>query len=160
MEDSHTVLDSPKCHQHGNIRMMLDGCAQIAAPSTNHLLVHSRKKERVMQIEVNNDNAMKVRKFYLSLCDQGRANFLWDNQISGGMLKLSPGQYPEAAPMHRVCRCGADPEPELGSDHSRVMCPRCGCRTASYQMPWLAWRAWDAEDLEVDDQNITIWEVM
>lgn len=113
-----------------------------------------------MQIEVNNDNVMQVRKYYLSLCDQGRANFLWDNQISGGMLKLSPGQYPEAAPMHRVCRCGADPEPELGSDHSRVMCQRCGCRTASYQMPWLAWRAWDTEDLEVDDQNITIWEVM
>lgn len=113
-----------------------------------------------MKIEVNNENAMQVRRFYLSLCDQGRANFLWDNQISGGILKLSPGQYPKAKPMHRACRCGADPEQDLDPHISRVICPRCGCRTAGYQMSWLAWKAWDAGDLEVDDQNITIWEVM
>lgn len=113
-----------------------------------------------MQIEVNHDNAMQVREFYMSLCDQGRANFLWDNQISGGILKLSPSEYPKAKPMHRTCRCGADPERDPDPLNHRVICPRCGCRTASYQMLRLAWRAWDAEDLEVDDQNITIWEVM
>lgn len=69
-----------------------------------------------MQIEVNKDNAMQVRKFYLSLCDQGRANFLYDNHISGGKLGLSPSEYPKASPMHRTCRCGTEPEIEQRPD--------------------------------------------
>ena len=61
-------------------------------------------------IDVTAENRDKVRSYYLSLCEQGRANFLYDNHIGGASLMLSPDQYPKVSPMHRECRCGSKAE--------------------------------------------------
>ena len=80
-------------------------------------------------IDVNAENRDRVREYYLSLCDQGRANFLYDNMIGGAALKLSPDEYPKTAPMHRKCKCGSEPELIMydNGDWSAA-CPNCGCR--------------------------------
>lgn len=113
-------------------------------------------------IQVTTENRDRVRAYYLSLCDQGRANFLYDNLIGGGALKLDPDQYPKAKPLHRICICGSEPE-LIGSMHiSRgdmyVRCPNCGCRAKEGAMPHLAWRTWDMNILK-EDENLTIWDL-
>ena len=112
-------------------------------------------------IDVNAENRDRVRNYYLSLCDQGRANFLYDNMIGGASLMLSPNQYPKVAPMHRTCKCGGKPETTMhdNGDWSAV-CPNCGCRSTKARTPFRALHAWDAGLLETDKENLTIWEVM
>jgi len=115
-----------------------------------------------MIIKVTDENKKKVRKFYLSLCDQGRANFLYDNMIGGGTIGLAPTQYPKSSPIHRACSCGSEPELK-GSLHTTrpdkyVFCPNCGCRSVKEWSEFLAWRSWDMMKLD-SKENITIWEV-
>ena len=112
-------------------------------------------------IDVTAENRDRVRRYYLSLCDQGRANFLYDNMIGGGSLMLSPNQYPKVPPMHRKCRCGAEAElvhHPIGD--CQIICPHCGCRSVRTNTPSWTWRAWDCEVLDTDTENLTIWEVM
>ena len=113
-------------------------------------------------LQVTSENRSRVRAFYLSLCDQGRANFLYDNLIGGAALMLDPDQYPKAAPLHRICSCGCEPE-LVGSIHIAkgdlyVKCPNCGCRGETEKAPHLAWRAWDVKRLR-KEANLTIWDV-
>ena len=116
------------------------------------------------KIVVTKDNRQQVRAYYFSLCDQGKANFLYDNDISGGHLMLSPSEYPKSAPEHRLCDCGGTPilEQQQGFDKydTYAICPNCGCRTTKQQTPYWAWKAWDNKELKVTDSNLTIWEMM
>lgn len=114
-------------------------------------------------MQVTADNRDRVRSYYLSLCEQGRANFLYDNMIGGAKLGLDPGQYPKTKPMHRTCICGNEPK-QAGSMNSGkkscyAYCPHCGCRSVNQVSPLMAWRAWDRNVLE-NDENYTIWEAM
>ena len=112
-------------------------------------------------IDVNAENMDRVREYYLSLCDQGRANFLYDNMIGGAALKLSPDEYPKTAPMHRKCKCGCEPELTMHDNGDwSAACPNCGCRSHKARTPMWALRAWDWEKLEINKENYTIWEVM
>lgn len=115
-------------------------------------------------IDVTAENRDRVRRYYLSLCDQGRANFLYDNDIGGGRLMLAPDDYPKSAPQHRLCDCGGVPHLEhlQGFDKydTYVICPNCGCRTIKQQTPHWAWKAWDRKVFDTDKENMTIWEVM
>ena len=115
-------------------------------------------------IQVTADNRERVKAFYLSLCDQGRANFLYENMIGGATLGLSPEQYPKVSPFHRRCSCGSEPV-LVGSMVAAkgdifIRCPNCGCKSVSERSPVWAWRAWDARKLATDDSNITLWEVL
>lgn len=112
-------------------------------------------------IDVTADNRDVIKKYYLSLCDQGRANFLYDNIIGGASLMLSPDEYPKVSPMHRECKCGEMPElvHHLSGD-CQVICPHCGCRSKRITMPAWAWRAWDNNLIETNEENMTIWEMM
>lgn len=116
------------------------------------------------RIKVTPDNRERVKKYYLSLCDQGRANFLYDNNIGGAELMLSPNQYPKASAMHRVCDCGAKPIMKTLSTFDKydtyVYCPVCGCRSLIEQTPWWAWKAWDQKLFVTENDNLTIWEMM
>lgn len=116
------------------------------------------------RIEITPDNRERVRKYYLSLCDQGRANFLYDNNIGGATLMLSPNQYPKASAMHRICDCGGTPTVETISTFDKydtyVMCPICGCKSIKERTPSWAWKAWDHKQLETENGNLTIWEMM
>jgi hypothetical protein len=112
-------------------------------------------------IDVTAENRDRVRRYYLSLCDQGRANFLYDNNIGGASLMLSPNQYPETPPMHRNCKCGAEPEIIFHSiGDCQIICPRCGCKSVRASTPMWTWKSWDHEVFETDMENLTIWEVM
>ena len=111
--------------------------------------------------DVTADNRDRVKSYYLSLCEQGKANFLYDNMIGGASLMLSPDQYPKASPMHRKCRCGSEPEVvwhPLGD--CQIICPRCGCKSVRTNTLNWTWHAWDCEVLDTDEENMTIWEIM
>lgn len=113
------------------------------------------------KIVVTKDNRQQVRAYYFSLCDQGRANFLYDNMIGGAALMLSPDQYPKVSPMHRKCRCGSEPELTMHDNGDwSVCCSNCGCRSLKGGTPFGALHAWDAEILETDKENLTIWEIL
>lgn len=116
------------------------------------------------KIQVTAENREQVRKYYLSLCDQGRANFLYDNDISGGQLMLSPHDYPKSGAEHRRCDCGAMPIMKTLQTFDKydtyVMCPVCGCKSLIEQTPTWAWKAWDQKLLVTVNNNLTIWEMM
>jgi hypothetical protein len=112
-------------------------------------------------IEVTAENRDRIREYYFSLCDQGKANFLYDHAIGGGTIGLAPSQYPKTAPMHRECRCGSNPELRMHDNGAwTVVCANCGCRSVKAISPMWALRAWDREMLETDKENMTIWEIM
>ena len=112
-------------------------------------------------IDVTAENRDRIKKYYLSLCEQGRANFLYDNHIGGASLMLSPDQYPKVSPMHRECRCGSKAEliyHPIGD--CQIICHICGCRSVRTNTPNWTWQAWDREVLDTDEENMTIWEIM
>lgn len=115
-------------------------------------------------IEVTKSNREQIRMYYFSLCEQGKANFLYDNRISGARLMLSPNQYPSVSPMHRRCDCGAEAKTYhlLGfdKDDCYVACPDCGCKSTKEWSPFWAWQAWDNYQLETDPDNMTIWDLL
>lgn len=116
------------------------------------------------RIIVTADNRERIRKYYFSLCEQGKANFLYDNEIGGASLNLSPNDYPKATAMHRICDCGSNPRCEhiatFDKHDTYVICPNCGAKTVKEVTPFWAWKAWDHKKLEAKDNNLTIWEML
>ena len=114
-------------------------------------------------IQVTAENRSRIRAYYLSLCDQGRANFLYDNAISCGSLQLDPEERPKRTPLHRACVCGGAPTLR-GSAHSApgeiyIQCPACGCRSVVASSKLWAWYAWDLNKL-FETENYTIWDAL
>ena len=116
-------------------------------------------------IDVTAENKNRVRAYYFSLCEQGKANFLYDNLIGGGRLGLRPDEYPKCPPLHRQCSCGSEPElhdnyNSVSREDCYVACKNCGCRAKGGRMPLDAWRAWDTMQLTGDENNMTLWEFL
>ena len=93
----------------------------------------------------------QLKKEYLQLDEQGRADWMYKNRISGGLMMLSPDQYPKVPPHHTPCKCGGKPEliiAPIGDDY--VRCTVCGRRAQKAFMPWEAWANW--EDGKYEDE--------
>lgn len=92
-----------------------------------------------------------MRAEYLALTDeQERADYLWSRRISGGVIGLSPSQYPNVPPRHEPCPfCGGAGEPvettaDMNVKNNRaIRCRECGRQTAAHWSTLGAWRSWD-----------------
>lgn len=102
----------------------------------------------------------QMRKEYFALTtDKDRANYLWRNRIGGGVIGLSPGQYPDCLPDHEPCKfCGGEGEPVKVTKNGNVVndwaiqCKTCGRRTAPIWSSSTAWRMWDDGKIEEGEQ--------
>ena len=120
--------------------------------------------ERFWWILEHPDDQQLLRKEYLALDDQGRADLLYLLRIGGAVLRLAPNQYPEAEPHRRPCVCGGEPEMITGyrpkgfysPDLCFVRCSRCGLQTAAHNMPTFAWHDWEDGKIVREDE-IKLW---
>ena len=129
--------------------------------------------EKVMQIDQDEryawivehpEEKAQLRKEYLALDDQGRADLLYRLRIGGASLRLAPHQYPNAKPHRRPCVCGGEPEMITGyrlkgfysPDLCYVRCKTCGLRTDYKNICSFAWHDWEDGKI-VPEEEIKLW---
>ena len=85
----------------------------------------------------------ELKKYLLSLSDADRAQYMYNHKISGGVVGLSPMQYPKSEPRRRPCDCGAEPVLVKTEHCAYVRCPMCGRQTEKRGSNIAAWYDWE-----------------
>lgn len=123
-------------------------------------LMEMDSDDRFRWIMEHPDDQQLLRKEYLALDDQSRADLLYRLRVGGAALRLAPNQYPEAEPHHRSCVCGGKPKLMRGKlvkyiapDKFIVRCSRCGLQTAAHNMPTFSWWDWEDGKLMYEDTD-------
>lgn len=108
------------------------------------------------------DTIEQARALYLAKDRQARANMLYHLGVGGGVLGISPKDYPNCAPVLRRCTCGAywtDTQTQYeGTQHDlvyRVVC-KCGKRTKWHPSNWAANVAWDKGELDEGVEQLSL----
>lgn len=116
--------------------------------------------ERIAWLQDHPEEQTQLRRDYLALDQQGRADLLYRLRVGGAAFRLAPNQYPDAEPHHRSCVCGGEPKLMRGQlvkyiapDKFIVRCSRCGLKTAAHNMPSFAWWDWEDGKLMYEDTD-------
>lgn len=107
--------------------------------------------ERIAWLQDHPEEQTQLRRDYLALDQQGRADLLYRLRIGGAALSLAPHQYPNVQPHRRSCICGGEaelitgyqPRGFYGPELCYVRCKTCGLRTDFKTMPVFAWEDWE-----------------
>lgn len=109
------------------------------------------------------DTIAEARAVYLKKTAQERANLLYHLGVGGGVLGLSPAEYPNIAPQLRTCDCGTIFQKletkYVGAQHDVyycIRCPICGKRTPWKESSLLAFRAWDNSELDEGIEQLSL----